>query len=208
MKLNNELLIIDLETTSSQDEDGYQVNNDIIQIGAVLLDRNLDEIDRFTSLVKPREPITEYITNLTGITQDQVDIAPDFLTVANNLIEWASSNVNNIKNIRICAWGTYFDVPILRRQFREYKVNYPFSGTAFDIKTLAMIWMSMSNRRTDKLSVEHVATTMGYQATGAYHDAMVDADMETAILKRIMNDFNSGVFLDGKLFKITDNGFW
>jgi inhibitor of KinA sporulation pathway (predicted exonuclease) len=53
MKLNNDLLVIDLETTSGRDEDGNQTNNDIIQIGAVLLDRELKFVGCFDSLVKP-----------------------------------------------------------------------------------------------------------------------------------------------------------
>lgn len=202
MKLNNDLLVIDLETTSSQDENGYQVNNDIIQIGAVLLNRNLKTIGTFERLVKPREPVSEFIIKLTGITNEMVESAPSFVDVATDLELFVRSSVDNIKNVRICAWGTYFDMPILRRQYKEYKHYFPFSGTAFDIKTLAMLWMGLSNKRTDKLGVEHIANIMKIGASGNYHNAMVDAACEAEILQRIVSDLTNGVFLEGKLRKI------
>lgn len=203
MKLNNEFLVFDLETTSGKDEEGNQTNNDIIQIGAVLLDRSLNQRATFNYLVKPRESISQYITDLTGITNKDVENEPDFNTVANEFERYFFQFANNYKTIRLCAWGNYFDIPILRKLYREYKRFYPFSGSAFDIKTLAMFWMSMSGHRTDKLSVEHVADVMGIKPVGNYHNAMVDAQTEADILRRIFTDFNNGVFVDGKLLKIS-----
>lgn len=202
MKLNNELLVIDLEATSGKDEQGYQTNNDIIQIGAVLLNRNLESVAIFDSLVKPREPVSQYITELTGITDEAAKAALSFPEVIKAFQIQVASKITNHKTIRLCAWGTYFDVTILRRLYQEYGLIYPFSGTAFDIKTLAMLWMSLSDHRTDKLSVEHVADVMGIEPDGAYHNALTDAKTEAAILKRIFTDLNNGVFVSGDLLKI------
>lgn len=202
MKLNNELLIIDLETTASQDEEGYQVNSDIIQIGAVLLSKDLYSLGEFSSLVKPRETVSQYITDLTGITDEQAQAARPFNEVFTEFDSWVAARVKNVKNTRICAWGCYFDLPILRRQYREYKMEYPYSGTGFDIKTLAFLWMSLSDHRTDKLSVAHVSKTMGLIPSGNYHNALVDARAEASILIRAMNDLNRGFFLNGQLYKI------
>lgn len=202
MKLNNDLIVLDLETTAGQDEHGNQTNNDIIQIGAVLLDRNLNFVQSFGSLVKPREPVSQFITELTGITDEAAQAARPFTDVVREMEQTFFPLITNTKNIRLCAWGTYFDIPILRRQYREYQLDYPFSGTAFDVKTLAMLWMSLSDRRTDKLSVEHVANVMGIEADGTYHDALVDAKTEASILQRIFDDLNKGVFFNGQLIKL------
>jgi len=202
MKLNNDLLVLDLETTSAQDEHGYQTNNDIIQIGAVLLNRQLTPIASYDSLVKPREQVSEYITQLTGITDEAAQAARPFPTVIAELEAFVTSRVANIKNVRLCAWGTYFDIPILRRLYKEHLLQFPFSGTAFDVKTMAMMYMSLSGRRTDKLSVQHVANILSLEPSGSYHDALVDAKMEARILKRIFDDLDGGTYVNGKLLKI------
>ncbi len=203
MKLNNDLLILDLETTAGEDENGFQINNSIVQMGAVLLDRQLNKISTFESLVKPREPVSEFITNLTGITDEQAQAAPDFWSVSAKFDEWVIMNVKNVKLVRIVCHGVYFDLPILRRLYREYGLQFPYSGTAFDTKTLAFLWMSLSGRRTDKLSVSHMASIMGITPRGVYHNALVDAQAEADILIRIITDLNSGTFLNGKLLKIS-----
>lgn len=52
--------------------------NEIIEIGAVKLDDTYKEIDSFKTYVKPGiTPVTSRITNLTGITNEMVDDAPD-----------------------------------------------------------------------------------------------------------------------------------
>jgi DNA polymerase III alpha subunit (gram-positive type) len=197
--------VIDLETTSGKDENGFQTNNDIIQIGAILLDKELEVIGEFNSLVKPRETVSKFITELTGITDEAAQGAKPFPEVIKIFEEEMNSKVKNPKNIRFCAWGTYFDIPIIRRLYREYKITYPFSGTAYDIKTLAMLWMSLSDRRTDKLSVESIAKIMNINPEGRYHDAMCDARTEARIMKQIFKDFNNGVFISGKLWKIKED---
>jgi len=202
MKLNNDFLVLDLETTAGQDENGFQTNNDIIQIGAVLLDRNLDPIAEFESLVKPREIVSEFVTNLTGISNKEAQSAKEFIEVSNNLQRLVESKVKNIKQVRICAWGTYFDLPIIRRLYKEYGLQFPYSGTGFDIKTLAMLWMSLSDRRTDKLSVGHLAEIMGYTPKEAFHNALIDSRVEAKILKRIIFDLDKGTFFNGQLIKL------
>lgn len=62
--------VIDLETT------GLSVNRcEIIELSAVRV-RNSEPQEVFTSLVKPANPIPDYISRLTGITNDDVAGAP------------------------------------------------------------------------------------------------------------------------------------
>ena len=62
MRLNNDLLVFDLEATSNQENaderPAVQTNNFIIEIGAAFLDRDLKLVDTFDRLVRPEEPIT------------------------------------------------------------------------------------------------------------------------------------------------------
>lgn len=200
MKLTQDLIIFDLETTAQTNEDGTQSNDNIIQIGAVYLKRNdcnqYEIVGYFNELIKPKdEMISSFITELTGISNEMVKDKDLFNLAAERFHEWAKKN-GNIKTTRLCAWGTYFDVPILRKHFQKFLIKYPFSGTAYDVKTWAALWMMLSGRRTDKLSVETVARIMGISPEGKYHDALVDAKTTAQIALKIFDDLNNGFFID------------
>lgn len=94
--------------------------------------------------------------------------------------------------------GNYFDIPLLRKAYAHYGLPFPFSGTCFDVKTMAMTWMALSGRRTDKLGVETVASAMDIQPDGRYHRALTDAVSEAKILKRVFADLLGGFFAPGQ----------
>ena len=62
--------VIDIETTGL-----YSEFDEILELSAVKY-RNNKMIDKFTTLVRPEEEIDEYITDLTGITNEMVANAP------------------------------------------------------------------------------------------------------------------------------------
>ena len=201
MRLNNELIVLDLEATSNQEDaaerPAVQTNNFIIEIGAAFLDRDLKLVDTFQRLVRPEEPITPFITEITSITPEMCEGQPLWGEIASEFESWIMRHCDNIKRVRLCAWGTYFDMPLLRRTYDRYGRPFPFSGTCFDVKTLAMLWTALSGRRTDKLGVETVASMMGVQPEGRYHRALTDAVTEAKILQRVCADLEGGFFAPG-----------
>ena len=201
MRLNNELIVFDLEATSNQEDEGerpaVQTNNFIIEIGAAFLDRDLKLVDTFERLVRPEEPITPFITKITSITPEMCQGQPLWKEIAPAFEVWIKSHCDNIKRVRLAAWGTYFDMPLLRRTYARYERPFPFSGTCIDVKTLSLLWAALSGRRTDKLGVETVASAMGVQPEGRYHRALTDAVTEAKILQRIFADLEGGFFLPG-----------
>ncbi len=199
LNLNTDLLVIDLEATAGVDENGNQTNNYIIDIGAVLLNRDLEIVSTFQSLVKPEESISDFIAELTKIDNKMVmneELLPSVTTKFHNWLEEALGRPG-FKKVRLCSWGTYFDIPLLRNVYNRYNLKYPFSGTAFDIKTMALMWHSLSGKKTDKLQVSTVARTMNIKPEGTYHRAITDALVETKILQRVWNDLQ-GFFIEGK----------
>lgn len=202
MKFNNELVVFDLEATSNQEDadnrPAVQSNNFIIEIGAALLDRELKLIDTFDRLVRPEEPITPFITEITSITPAMCEGQPLWKDIGPEFEAWVSRHCRNIKTVRLAAWGNYFDIPLLRRAYSRYGLTFPFSGTCIDVKTLAMTWMALSGRRTDKLGVDTVASAMGIQPDGRYHRALTDAVTEAKILQRVFADLANGFFTPGQ----------
>lgn len=83
-------IIFDLEFNSVKIPNTDRHINEIIEIGAVKLDRDLKEIDSFTSLVNPlfSQKLNKYFKSLTNINEEQLKNASDFKTVIKKFINW------------------------------------------------------------------------------------------------------------------------
>lgn len=196
-KLHNPIVVLDLEATAGQDDRGRQTNNCIIDIGAVYLDERLEVKGTFQSLVKPTEPITPFITKLTGITPAMVEAESGFEVVGPAFVRWMEGLAGNLKKVRLAAWGNYFDIPLLRKNFYDAGLDFPFSGTALDVKTLAFLWLSQSGRRTDKISLEFFADHFGLKVDGTWHRALTDAQVTAGTLAAVWKDLE-GFFVPVK----------
>lgn len=82
------------------------------------MDRDLNLIDTFQRLVRPEEPITAFITEITSITPEMREGQPLWKEVASEFEAWVVRHCNNIKRVRLSAWGNYFDMTLLRRANR------------------------------------------------------------------------------------------
>ena len=76
--------------------------NEIIQIGAVLLDENYQEKDSFQTYVKPRfsTELRRSIVRLTGITERDLYNAPHFVDAINSFLTWIGND-----DYTIYAWS-------------------------------------------------------------------------------------------------------
>lgn len=103
--MGNTYVFLDLETTGLD----YQTEQ-ITEIGAIKVDDNLDEIDRFHTMVALEEgrELPEFITKLTGITADDLIGAP---SEANALAELAHFIGDSI----VVAQNAPFDLSFISR---------------------------------------------------------------------------------------------
>ncbi|MCR5400834.1 MAG: exonuclease domain-containing protein [Treponema sp.] len=85
-------ICIDLEMTeftASQRICIPGVNGEVIQFGAVMLDENYNLLSEFSSYVKPAySSVTPLINQLTGISNQNLEKADDFLTVFDKFCYW------------------------------------------------------------------------------------------------------------------------
>lgn len=197
MKLSTDIIVLDLEATTNQETDQkmeFQENNFIIEIGAVYINQSLEITSTFQHLVKPEDTLTPFLQRLTGITPDMLTDQPDWSVVGIKFEEWAlaccgrKTQNKNIKNIRLAAWGNYFDMPLLRKVYHHYGMKFNFVRAMIDVKTVAFLWCAMNGKGTKELSVEHIAKLMEIKPEGDFHRALTDAEVEAKIFIRAMKD--------------------
>ena len=80
-------VLFDIETTGLDPE-----YDEIIEIGAIKVDNN-KVMNEFHSLIKPDNEIDEFITNLTGITNEMVENAPNIEEVLPNFINFIGDEI-------------------------------------------------------------------------------------------------------------------
>jgi DNA polymerase-3 subunit epsilon len=71
--------VVDLETTG-----GHKELNRIMEIGIALMDGS-DIVDTYHALVDPGHPITPFVRELTGISDEMVQGQPQFSSIAEHV---------------------------------------------------------------------------------------------------------------------------
>ncbi|MDQ3015416.1 MAG: exonuclease domain-containing protein [Bacteroidota bacterium] len=103
--------IVDIETT------GGLVKRDKITEIAIVLHDGEKVIDQYQTLINPERSIPEFITNMTGITNEMVSIAPLFCEVAKEIVLKTEGAIFVAHNAR-------FDYGFLREEFLRLGYTY------------------------------------------------------------------------------------
>ena len=98
----NIFVAIDVETTGLS-----PITNELIEVSAIKYDGN-KRIDTFSTLIKPKVRIPYYITNITGITNDMVEEAPEVEEVMPELIDF-------VGDLPIVAHNANFDYKFIQK---------------------------------------------------------------------------------------------
>lgn len=97
LALMDDYVVLDLETTGLD-----PLFDSIIEVGIVRV-RNGEIIDSFDSLVNPHCDISDFISTLTGITNEQLQSAPDIDTILPAAISFIGNDV-------VVAHNANFDI--------------------------------------------------------------------------------------------------
>lgn len=128
-------LVIDLEATCDSDERMPRDETEIIEIGAVLCEaERLSPVSEFQAFVRPgRHPkLTPFCTRLTTITQAQVDAAPRFPVVVQQLGAWLREQ-GVVGQFLFCSWGDY-DKNQFAREERRHGLRLPLGKGHLNLK--------------------------------------------------------------------------
>lgn len=196
MKWNHDLIFFDLETT---DQEPHR----LLQIGACYLPKtNVFSWDgptaTYASFVRSADPseVSEFVTELTGITPEIVAESRPVDVVLTEFESWIIQYCTKISKPRLAYWGGGgFDVRVLRAEYERLERRFPFSGTMFDVKTLAAVWLGLSHQRNDELGLETVVEKMQGHGDYLWHDAMHDAAATAEVFQHVLRSLSTGMFL-------------
>ena len=161
-----------------KDEFGYY--QELIQIGAVLMDESFNITDSFMTYVAPRYGFVDsFIQKLTGITPENVENAPSTEEALNAflkwipedavLVSWSESDVNQIYHE---IDGKHIDIPELEWLLEDsIDCQYDFEERIHATRSYGL---------SDALSITGIESEIGA------HDALVDAK-NTALLFAKLN---------------------
>lgn len=114
--------IVDIETTGA-----YAAANGITEISIHVFDGN-KVVEKFETLINPRQPIPRYIQAMTGITDDMVENAPPFDEVAEKIFSILQDKVFIAHNVN-------FDYSFIKAHLKE-------SGFDYNAKKLCTVRLS------------------------------------------------------------------
>lgn len=178
-------IVVDLEMNpigKEYKEIRRKLNGEIIEIGAVRLSEKFVQEDKFQCYVCPEYGLVKkHITELTGITQEQVSGQRVFAESFKNFVDWIGAS-----ETKIYSWSMS-DIKQLRK---ECRLKVP----DFDVNWLDMRWVDLQQAFDDRLglhnslALKHALGAMGRRFEGTQHSALADAINTSAVLTLMQDD--------------------
>lgn len=153
---------------------------EILQIGALKLSQEFKTVGTFSRLVKPTlyPVVSPFITELTGITTDQVKDEACFPEVYQDFIRFIGAEES-----AFCVWGKS-DVKELYRNVFYHDLHQKLLPTHYlNIQPYASEYLGFSMKKL--LRLKHTVEALGIPLSYSFHDALGDAYYTAEILKKI-----------------------
>lgn len=177
-------VVIDLEfckVKKSNKEIAFPLREEIIEIGAIMLDDNMDEIRVFKSYIKPEySVVSKRIENLTGISNELLADKESFANAFIEFFEWLGDG-----DYQIHSWSMndYYQLKAeVSKKLDIERYEKLFSNWVDDQKEFA------ERIGVDKeLSLMCAVSAIDEKFDGKAHDALTDA-RNTAKIVTLLSD--------------------
>lgn len=166
--------IVDVETTG-----GSPFFNRVIEIGLLRVEKG-EVVERYQTLLNPEMPIPEFITKMTGITQEEVDAAPTFAELADEILA-------KFEDAIFVAHNSQFDYGFLKEEFRRL-------GYGFTMPQLCTVKLSRALYKEHKRhNLSIIIERYGFECENR-HRAFDDAKVLWDFLLHAKKDIDSEIF--------------
>lgn len=177
-------IMIDLEMNKieKQIKDRKKLSNEVIEIGAVMMNGHFEIVDKYQSYVAPdfgkMDPL---IIGLTGITDQMLVGAPGFAEMMDDFTEWIGQ-----EPVQFYSWSL--------SDIRQIQNESEFKGYRGDIVSrMEHNWNDFQQEYsellgiTKKIKLNEAVAAADYEFTGDQHTALADA-VNTAEILRLSKD--------------------
>ncbi|MCR5788831.1 MAG: exonuclease domain-containing protein [Lachnospiraceae bacterium] len=174
-------IVFDLEwnQSSARQSREYGLPFEILEIGAIKLNKRLKVIDQFQAVIKPQ--IYHYIHHITTkiihLTEEELQNGKPFPVAMNEFLTWCG------RDFVFCIWGTS-DITELQRNMMYYGMDMLADGPLLycDIqKFFSIAYEDGKKRRALETAVDFLGIEKDHPFHGAYDDAYYTAK----VFKRI-----------------------
>lgn len=161
-------LVVDLEATCCDRKIRPYVKREIIEIGAVMVNRDLQMVSEFQRFIKPmiNSQLTPFCTQLTSITQEVVDRAPSYEEAITDFSQWVAGYPGFV----FCAWGD-FDRRQIQQECKRAGLNNPIHTTCFNLRTM----FGRSQDLPGLFNLNESLKMANLEFTGVHHRGIDDA---------------------------------
>lgn len=175
-------VVLDLEWNSAfcPAVNGYF--NEIIEIGAVRLNRDFTVAERFDAVIRPQNTrhLSQWVTKLTGYTDEQVRRGTTFGKALAQFRQFLGD-----ESVLLLTWSNT-DLLVLMENFRFHfgHDTIPFMGAYLDLQAYAQQRLSLDAGR--QVSLLNFAELVGLDSTElSLHHAVDDSLLSARILQRV-----------------------
>lgn len=166
VKFPADYTVIDIETTGLDPE-----YCDIIEIAAVKYSEG-QKTAEFSSLVKPSDPVDDYITELTGITDEMLKDAPDPAAALRDFCNFVGSDL-------LIGYNVNFDINFLYDKIKLF-LSDTFSNSFVDVMRIAR--RAVPGSKNYKLKT--ISDTLKVPVSGS-HRATADCETCAAVFEAL-----------------------
>ncbi|WP_419392468.1 PolC-type DNA polymerase III [Cytobacillus praedii] len=162
-------VVFDVETTGLS-----AVYDTIIELAAVKI-HDGEIIDRFESFANPHHPLSATTINLTGITDDLVENAPEIEDVLKDFHEWTGDAI-------LVAHNASFDMGFLNVGYKKINLGKAANPVIDTLELARFLYSEMKNHRLNTL-----AKKFDIELT-QHHRAIYDAEATGYLLLKMLKD--------------------
>ena len=170
-------IIMDLEWNNTYCKRLGGFINEIIEIGAVMLDERLNKVSEFSSLVRPQigRKLQRRVKQLTNITNEEVKTGESFQDVIEDFHDWIGD-----EPATVLTWADG-DIRTLISNFRYYFGTsvLPFCGNYVDLQKYCQSFLEVPS--SQQIGLADAAEKLGinpdlYSLHRALDDSILSAD--------------------------------
>lgn len=163
---------------------------EIIEIGAVKLNSDMEETGRFNELVKPKvyKNINRITGNIVHLDMKQLKSARPFQKVMESFLEFCE------KDYVFCTWGN-LDLIELQRNMKFYSMS-PLSQKPIKFLDVQKLFALQFEGEKSQHTLEYAVDVCGIQKDIPFHRAFADAYYTAKVLKFLKPEFREKYSFD------------